>query len=219
MKLVFYSGGSFEDNKLLNEALVSMFSDLSHIMYIPSNSDGYEPYFQQFQSAFSDLGIKNINAFSADREFSAEQLENLLKSDAIFLSGGNTFYFLDTLKKKGLIEPLQGFVEQRGVLAGMSAGALIMTPNINTASIPSFDSDDNLVGLKELSALDLTHFEFSPHYLPLEAIDNELLNYSKTTDNPVIACTEGSGIVIQDEKLSLIGTATLFTQGQKTKLV
>ncbi len=219
MKLVLYSGGSFEDNEELNEAFVNMLPSNPAITFIPSSSNGYEPFFTAFQDPFKRLGINNITTFFADKEFSAKQLNTLLQSSAIFLSGGNTFYFLKVLKEKGLMEPLKEFVQQGGILAGMSAGSIIMTPNIAMASIPSFDCDDNFVNLKDLSGLNLTHFEFSPHYVGIEELDRELQEYSKTTNNPILASPEGSGIIIKDKHLVLVGETVLFTQGHKTKLV
>ncbi len=219
MKLALYSGGNFEDNDELNKAFISMLPNNPTITFIPSSSEGFKPFFNAFQEPFKELGANDINVFFADREFSAEQLKDLLQSDAIFLSGGNTFYFLKILKQKGLIEPLREFAQQGGVLAGMSAGSIIMTPNITMASIPSFDNDDNFVELKDLSSLNLTQFEFSPHYVAIEDLDKELRVYSATTNNPILACPEGAGIISKDKQLLLIGEIVLFTQGRKTKLV
>jgi len=48
------------------------------------------------------------------------------------------------------------------VLAGPSVGAIILTPTIGTAGPPLPDPDDNDVKLKNLRALGLVRFEFSP---------------------------------------------------------
>src|SRR6185437_8439483 len=50
--------------------------------------------------------------------------------------------------------------------------------NIKLASIPRFDADENDVGLKDLDALGLTTFEFSPHYSENRSRNTSLLNYS-----------------------------------------
>ena len=66
-----------------------------------------------------------------------DNLSELLKSDLIFLGGGNTFYFLKHLKSTGLIDELKTFAANGGVLCGLSAGAIIMTPHVHTASFPT----------------------------------------------------------------------------------
>ena len=65
-----------------------------------------------------------------DVSFTRNDLHKALGSDVIYLAGGNTFYFLRNLRKSGLIPQLKKFVEQGGVLVGLSASAIIFTPNI-----------------------------------------------------------------------------------------
>ena len=50
------------------------------------------------------------------------------------------------------------------VVAGFSAGALIMTPTIEICNFGQFD--ENKVNLKDMSALSFVNFEVLPHYEP-----------------------------------------------------
>ena len=86
----------------------------------------------------------------------------LLASDVIYLSGGNTYYFLHHLRRSGPIPVLREFVARGGVLAGLSAGAILMTPHIGLAGYPSFDRDENDVGLRNEASLALVDFALPP---------------------------------------------------------
>ena len=90
-----------------------------------------------------------------------------MDSDLVYLDGGNTYYFLWHLKKTGLFRLLQDYVSEGGVLAGCSAGGIIMTPDIRTAGFPNFDKDDNYVGLRDTEGLGVVGFEFSIFFLQL----------------------------------------------------
>ena len=133
----------------------------------------------------------------------------------IYLAGGNTFYFLKHLRKSGLIPQLKQFVEGGGVLAGLSAGAIILTPNIGTAGPPLPEPDDNDVKLKNLRSLGLVRFEFYPHYISTPKTNQAIIQYSRTTKNPIFACPDGSGITINGKRMTFIGKVIMFSWGKK----
>ena len=57
--------------------------------------------------------------------------------------GGNTFYFIKHLRRSGIFNRLIEYANNGGILTGLSAGAIMTTPNIMTASFPPWDRDDN----------------------------------------------------------------------------
>ncbi len=116
------------------------------------------------------------------------------------------------------MDELRKFVKRGGVLAGLSAGALILTPDIWLAGYPPHEGDTNEVRLKNLKGLDLVHFEFLPHYTSSGKTNAAILKYSKKTSRPIIACPDGSGIVVDGEELRYFGPTYLFFQGKKMRL-
>ena len=95
---------------------------------------------------------------------------------------------------------------------------LFRSPNVMTAEVPSLDSDDNDVGLRDYSALGLVPFEFSPHYRGGRRVDAELLDHSKRSKNPIYACKDGEGIVVRDGSIRFVGRVTVFHRGNKYSL-
>ncbi len=138
-----------------------------------------------------------------------------MRSDVIHLAGGNTFYFLNNLRKAKLLSELRKYAEKGGILTGLSAGAILMTENIDMAAYPEFDRDENVVNLKNLSALHLLNFAFFPHFKNSARYDAVFRRYSRVKKKVIYACPDGAGIVVNDDKISFVGPCYGFAGGQK----
>lgn len=220
MKLVFFSGGDFRENRTLNQSLVKLSNEKSpRLTYIPSSSYQSGIEFREVVRQFSKFGLKRFIHFPIDVPFSDALFLEAFNADIVYLGGGNTYNFLKCLKQKKLMSDLKYYVKQGGVLAGVSAGAIIMSPNISAAGFPSFDKDINYVKLKNLNSLRLTSFEFFPHYKNSKRYDKELLAVSKNMKNPLYACPDGAGIIVEDHKISFVGKVVAFIHGKKFSML
>jgi dipeptidase E len=220
MKLVLYSGYD-EDNDSLDREVVRLIQKPNPtVTFIPSAHYVPEYEYRYFCDTFSDYGINNIQVFNVDQPYSASQAAQILKSDMIYLSGGNTFYFLKALRSHGFDVDLVRYVQRGGVLSGLSAGAIVMTKTIETASYPRFDRDENLVGLPQTqwSALGLCNFDFFPHYDAEPEYAKELLKASKKLTRPIYGVADGGGIVVQESRLSFFGDVWCYVSGREFKL-
>lgn len=216
MRLVFYSGGYDFENTTLDRHLIDLVpTQFPQITYIPSCSYLCDSDFQDFIKQYQRFNIHNIINFPIDLPFTDVLKNEVLKSDIIHLSGGNTFYFLKHLRKTGMLSELKKFVKRGGVLTGLSAGAIIMTKSIETAAFPHFDRDENDENLRNYTGMELVNFEFFPHYKNSKRYDCEILDYSRNVNFPIYACPDGSGIVVKNEKISFIGKTYCFLKGKK----
>jgi dipeptidase E len=216
MKLVLYSGGGELENRLLNQKALELTGvDVPKLTFIPSSSYDAEVDFKFFVEEFSKLGVQRFMHFCVDTPFTKTLLNEVLKSDLIFLGGGNTFYFLKYLKKAQMFDHFQKFLKRGGVLCGLSAGAIVLTPHVHTASFPHFDRDENPFDMKNLSAMRLVNFEFFPHYKNSKRYDAELLHHSKKSKLPLYACPDGAGIIVENNQISFLGKTHMFFEGKK----
>ena len=126
MKLVFFSGGFEEENLLLDKALVKLLDKKDPLItFIPASGLDAEIEFQEFVSQYSKFSYQRFMLFCVDYAFDKILLAEVLKSDWIHLHGGNTFHFLNALRKAKLLPELKKFVDRGGLLSGLSAGSLI----------------------------------------------------------------------------------------------
>lgn len=216
MKIVLYSGGTEEENYFLNKRALRLTEKSNpKLAFIPSSSFDAEADYRYFVDEFSNLGITRFLLFCVDIPFTKTLLNEVLKSDLIFLGGGNTFYFLKHLRAAGMFTHLKKFLERGGVLCGLSAGAICLTPHVHTASFPHFDRDENPFDMKNLNAGRFVNFEFFPHYKNSKRYESEMLHYSKKTTIPLYTIANGGGIIIEDDQISFSGKCFQFYQGKK----
>ena len=110
------------------------------------------------------------------------------------------------------------FVKSGGVLTGLSAGAIMMTPRITSAGYPAFDRDDNIVNLKRLNGLNLVNFEFFPHYQNTEKYQKTLLSESRKINYPLYAVSDGGGIIVDGKTIKFVGKVWTYNQGRYQKV-
>lgn len=209
MRLAFYSDTNEELCKSFDKKVALLIDKQNpKITYIPSSSDNTRKYFNSMKEYFSRFGYTDFEYFDVDTEFDQTNISQLLLSDVIFLSGGNTFYFLNNLKTKGIDKVLIEFASKdEKTLIGVSAGSMIMTSTIaNTAFYHKIKGDYeelNRVGLRDFTGLSLVNFEFIPHFSEEKKKSAEL--YSLETINTVYACPDGSGVIVNGSETFLYG--------------
>lgn len=117
---------------------------------------------KQYKAEFLFIDSTNENL--------SEEKEKLDRANILLISGGNTFQLLHDLKKNGLFEEIKKFKEREEfIIGGWSAGAVLLTPTIEVSSRPKIDggtspSDENKVGIADLTSLGFVDFEIFPHY-------------------------------------------------------
>ncbi len=215
MKFVLYSGGEYSDNQELDLNLIKLTKKTKpSITYISSATEYYDDEFEDYQEHFKQFGVKQFKYLKTDQEYDKKYLDQAFQNDIVFLSGGNTFYFLYFLKKFKIIKRINEFSTSGGVVAGLSAGSIIMTPNINTAAFPEFDRDENYLGIVNLKSLNFVDFEFFPHYVHTKRYRSELLHYSQTSSNPLFATPDGNGIVVNNKNMEFVGKTYIYFNGE-----
>lgn len=216
MKLVFYSGGLEKENSSLDRAFVELLGKKNPVVtFIPSSSYLSEQEFKNFVKHYSKFKISRFIHFPVDVPFDKILFQEVMRSDAIHLGGGNTFYFLNSLRKAKLLPQLRAFAKKGGVLTGLSAGAIMMTENIEMAGYPEFDRDENTVNISNLSSLNLVDYLFFPHFKNSARYDSVFKKYSKLNSKVIYACPDGAGIVVNGDELRFIGKCYAFAEGHK----
>ena len=133
------------------------------ILFIPTatNVDEYKKYIHLTQKAFEDFGyeVENFDVSIFSEEIAKEKLS---EANTVFISGGNTFYLLQELKRKNLTSYLKERIENGLLYIGESAGSVIAAPDIEYASV----IDDKTVAteLDDYIGLNLVDFYIVPHF-------------------------------------------------------
>ncbi len=215
MKLWLYSSGDRESNQHIDQLLLKQINKRRpSYCFIPAAYDDFEYYYDEFINRFSIYSQCQFNALHLDRQPSERDIIKALKTDLIYLSGGNTFHLLKHIRSSGIEPKLREFLKAGGIIAGHSAGAIVMSPNINTASYPPDDRDENRVGLTNLRAMKFCSFEIFPHfYVRSKSQNSALLDASKGLKHMIYGLPDGAAIVVNGNSLTFHGPVACFAQG------
>lgn len=190
--------------------------DAPVIAHFPFASLYAERWQKVTASAFSGLGrLKTVNAELMPRQ----EIEAIVREAAlVYVPGGNTFLLNHRLHACGIMPFLRKKIQAGLPLIGFSAGAIVAGPNILTSK------DMNTVGTTFFEGLNVTPFNFSPHY-PLDGAgqsvkDDWLADYHFFHDNPIIMLCDGAYVKVDGKKTTLVrGEAYIWRKdAEKEKL-
>ncbi|TCI20457.1 peptidase E [Exiguobacterium sp. SL-9] len=115
-------------------------------------------YAQKAKEDFKQMGFQNIDFI--DLEF--ESPECLIQQDVIYIGGGNPFNLLFHFKNSGADNILRQLISKNIVVVGVSAGAILLGPNIEIVNF--FTPQMDKLNTQDYSALGLTDKLVFPHY-------------------------------------------------------
>ncbi|MDR1969996.1 MAG: Type 1 glutamine amidotransferase-like domain-containing protein [Candidatus Nomurabacteria bacterium] len=157
-------------------------------------------YVKADRKALEDIGfeVEDLKISKASHE---EIEKKIAETDVVFVSGGNVFYLLQELRRKGADKILRDFIKSGKLYIGSSAGSIICSPNIgyvrdiyNLAAVPDLNDD--------FSGLNVINFYILPHYgnfpfvnttkrILTEYDGEEEVEMKAISDNQVIAILDG----------------------------
>ena len=174
------------------------------IVFIPtaSNVEKVNFFVNSGKKALENLGaIVDVLDLSTANE--KEMKVKIADSEIIYVTGGNTFFLLQEMKRTGADILIKNAVNSGKIYIGESAGAIITAPNIEYIS--SMDSIKKAPNLSNYEALSIVDFYTVPHYLnsPFQKITSNIVEqYStKLTLQPI---SNNEVVLVKDDKLTIL---------------
>jgi dipeptidase E len=134
------------------------------VIFIPNAGDPYgdnKPWVEADRNKLIELGF-NVKDFDLREKTEKDTRKALLNTDVIFVAGGNAFYLLQKIRESGFDKVIQELISSNKIYIGSSAGSYVACPTIEAANWKQ--RDKNIVGLKDLTALNLVTFLVLAHY-------------------------------------------------------
>lgn len=151
------------------------------VTFIPTAAipEEYKFHVTSDMNALKDCGfeIEILDISVTDENTIKNQIN---KNDFLFVSGGNTFYLLQELKRKNADIMIIDFINENRTYIGSSAGSIILTKDIKY-----IEKMDNKAVAKDLTnnrGLGIIDFYLLPHYKsePFTDIAEEIYNDYKS---------------------------------------
>ena len=196
-----FSGISKEQgfNKVQREYLKKDIKNNDTIVFIATTFDDYEKndlYYNNLIKHFKNIDITFNKAYLIDNRVDKDLAKDyILKSNIIFLMGGDAKKQIDSVKEYDLFETLKS---KEGIILGVSAGSM------NQSSRVVYKNDYNNYVIEDYEGLGYIDINIYPH-LDFNNIDYlkevfEVSNYTKT-----VALPNDSFIRIENNNIDFVG--------------
>lgn len=193
------------DDKLKNELIQFLPKKPENILigHIPNAGDVEDDksYIKESTDQLEATGMK-IKKIDLKKENINSLKEKLFDCDVIFVNGGNTFYLLDVIRKSGFDKVLPELLDQGKIYIAASAGSYVACPTIEAGSWKNADND--VVGLKDLTAMNFVPFIIAAHY-NREKYYQATLDGAKKSKYPVVALYDSQAIAVEGDKYKVVG--------------
>jgi dipeptidase E len=191
--------------QVLAEEILKRGTKVAYISSSPQSVD--RPYYQSTIADYAAISPDIlVDYFDLSDAFTDEMLAGLSSYAAIYLSGGNTFTFMDSARKRGFQTILEQYLENGGVLIGASAGGIMCTPSIELAKF----GDENEVGMTDFAGFSFVEFEFQPHFTDTSDERAWLAEYEDKHKRQIYTCKDGAGMHTTDSRVGLFGDVSVF---------
>ena len=206
--LFLYSDQIIPENRKLDYRLMSCLkSSRPKIAYIASAPDPQKQYYSERLRYYQLIGAQLVSYYDEYSIFDKESGRGFCCYDAVHLSGGNTYEFLEWIKRIGIFGSLISYAKGGGVLIGTSAGSLLLSPSIDTAALCG---DTNSVNIENTEALSLTDFYLWPHYK--QCLDKEQINDVGLPSGSEVYCLpDGAGVAMINNEIEIYGDVSIYT--------
>ena len=191
-KLVLFSQPS---TKIFNKLKIELFPNFltgKRFAYMPSdgsdqeNNQKYLPIWENFVEINQAEFIFVDN--SQRGKLANLEKQKILSANILIITGGNTFKLLYQLRQSGLDQAILEFWQKDNVvLSGFSAGAIVLSPSVETSK------DINDPQLTDLSGLNIINFGIWPHY---NSSQEQVLSDFKSKNNPNIRTITNDEIIV-----------------------
>ena len=158
MGILFLTSSGLQSKKFREKMRMENRFVEKKVVLIPNAVHNYENdpqiindirYFKELEA---QVYIQNISIRNVD--FSI--------ADVVYVSGGNTFELLNALRSTDFLSQIQAFLSRGGTYIGVSAGALILSPDIEVAR-------DLQTDLNTIKMTDFTGFNIISEYIQVHS--------------------------------------------------
>ena len=174
------------------------------ITFIPTagNVEPYTGFIDEGIAMLKDLGYQ-LHMLDIAKVEEPVLIQELERAACVCISGGNTFYLLQELKKKHLTELLARRIREGMFYIGESAGAIIAAPDIEYNQI----MDDKTVAteLTDYSGMDLVDYYVLPHngeFPFVETTAQTIKVYGEKIN--LIPLNNSQAVIVENEDFSIL---------------
>jgi peptidase E len=186
-------------------------------LLMPSGGELFNPKYRKYYDEWEKICVQYNATFSMvnnsippeDKEKLSKEIKKIKQSNILVITGGDPFKLLYHLRRTGMDYEIKSFIKRNNViLAGYSAGAMVLTPTIAITTmvvtnekgerLPIYEVRGKFIhpGLNnDLRGLHIVDFEIVPHFEKKYA--NDVKMYSQTSEYEIKTCKDDEFYIIE----------------------
>ena len=175
------------------------------LLFIPTASSDSESYFKVVKKHFGEmLGCKTDVLYLIKEKLSKKEIKDkILKSDIIYIGGGNTLKMMKIWRKNDVDKILKEAYKKGIVLSGLSAGSICWFKWGNSDSRKFTNPSADLIKVSGLGLINALH---CPHYDFEKERKTDLKKMMRKTSGVAIAIENCCAIEVIDGKYRIISS-------------
>jgi dipeptidase E len=150
------------------------------------------------------LGFERVDFLDVDKD----DVTRLAEYDVVYIGGGNPFYLLEQIKTTGAEQEIRAIVEKGGILIGVSAGSLVLGPNLKVAQYftPALNSANSTTeGMGLFSFLIMPHSDRENLFPGDVSIESRLKRLVEEIGVTIVRLKDSEACVIHGDAMNIVG--------------
>lgn len=226
-KLVLIGGGdtgrgeTTYSTKEIDEEIVKLTEkENPNFLFIGLASSHADSYYDTMKKIYKELGCTPVYLKKSNLVNNPDIVKQKINdADIIYICGGDTVKLLDHVKEYNLEDLLLETYNKGTVIAGMSAGAILLSNKGFSDSLIIRGESDKYEFLKGLKFIDIA---FCPHYNIDPKKNKELEEYLSNNNEEVYCLENNTALKIIDDRISIIKSdnkARAYKVSYKDKII
>ena len=226
-KLVLIGGGdtgrgeTTYSTKEIDEEIVKLTEkENPNFLFIGLASSHADSYYDTMKKIYKELGCTPVYLKKSNLVNNPDIVKQKINdADIIYICGGDTVKLLDHVKEYNLEDLLLEAYNKGTVIAGMSAGAILLSNKGFSDSLIIRGESDKYEFIKGLKFIDIA---FCPHYNIDPKKNKELEEYLSNNNEEVYCLENNTALKIIDDRISIIKSdnkARAYKVSYKDKII
>ena len=209
MKLVLIGGGeigrgttSYETKEIDEEIVKFSGKEKPKLLFIGLASNFADSYYDYVKNIYRELGCETMYLKKKNVTKNPDIVKNKIQeADIIYIGGGDTIKLMDTVKEYHIDELLIEAAKRDCVIAGISAGAILLSnKGLSDSYILRGESDD----YKYVEGLNIIDINICPHYHSDDKKQEDLEKILKNTKDEVYGIENCTALKVNNKKITVI---------------
>lgn len=214
-------GNTEYTTKEIDEEIVKMTEKESpNFLFIGLASSHADSYYDTMKKIYKELGCTPVYLKKSNLVNNPDIVKQKIEdADIIYICGGDTVKLLEHVKEYNLEKLLLDAYNKGTVIAGMSAGAILLSNKGFSDSLIIREESDKYEFIKGLNFIDLN---FCPHYNTDPKKKKDLEEYLSKNNEEVYSLENNTALKIIDDKISITKSdknAKVYKVSYKDKLI